>query len=48
MCSDQIANGPKVVPLQVVHENGLDFQVQLKLKRRQVPQFYEAILRNFT
>ena len=29
MCSDQIANGPKVVPLQVVHENGLDFHVQL-------------------
>ena len=35
---------PKVVPWHVVHENGLDFQVQLKLKRRQVPQFYEAIL----
>ena len=41
--SEEIANGPKVVPWPVVYENGLVSLVLLKLKRRRAAQFYEVI-----
>ena len=41
--SEQVANGPRVVPWPVVYQNVLISQIQLKLKRRQAAQFYEAI-----
>ena len=44
--SEQVANGPRVVPWPVVYENVLISQILLKLKRRRAPQFYEAILLN--
>ena len=44
--SEQVANGPRVVPWPVVYENGLVSLILLKLKRRQAAQFYEAILLN--
>ena len=42
--SEEIANGPKVVPWPVVvYENGLVSLVLLKLKRCRAAQFYEVI-----